>query len=338
MTWTSLRTGYRAPATGGLKRLMVAWAVLIVMPAASWAGDEAYFVTQGGGLKPRTGRDWDHSWSVEDFNRGENWSSVDHANRIDPGDTMYFKGPDPITSQLKPAGSGRPGAPITIDGYWHGDCDPLQAECTESVELTGGVWVDWGRDHLIFQDLCGTGGSITWQSFFVAYNHDNNDPSEHLLLRRNYLHDTISSIVGIGDAKDGAKSNDILIENNKLTKFGSKVDTAQGVNISGNTHLVVRNNLIGHHEAVATQCSSANTIEVHYVQHALVEHNEIFGAPTQSDVAVKEHGGQDLIFRFNHFHHNGSEGQGRGLSINWPANGANRYHEDLDDYDATCFF
>ena len=100
----------------------------LIIPTLSYSAQTIYYVTPtGSGSQNGTKND---PWSLSDFNNKANWSSVDDLNKIDPGDTVNFKGTFNTTTKIEVRGSGKHGNVITLDGtnaikesnknYWGG--------------------------------------------------------------------------------------------------------------------------------------------------------------------------------------------------------------------------
>ena len=87
--------------------------IFLFLPALTFAASHTYHVTQNGS-GDRSGKSLLNAWSVSDFNSASNWSTTDHTNKIDPGDSVKFYGT--ITSQIEPKGSGTNDNYITLDG------------------------------------------------------------------------------------------------------------------------------------------------------------------------------------------------------------------------------
>ncbi len=90
--------------------LAVVFVVLILtVPLVTFATD--YHVTQNGS-GARDGKSEGNAWSISNFNSSTNWSTTENANRIDPGDVVYFYGT--ITTGVVVAGNGADGNRITL--------------------------------------------------------------------------------------------------------------------------------------------------------------------------------------------------------------------------------
>ena len=292
------------------KLFLIVILALPILPEFASAGSDVYFITQdGAGM--HNGSSTSNAWSVADFNNAANWSSYDNTTKIDPGDTVYFLGD--ITSRVKPAGSGNSSSGyITLDGYKDGDCNPLSDACPSSAILHGGLWID-SRDYITVQDFTGTGGP-TDLSFLAIYSSSSR-PSNHIQILRNNIYNTNGNMFGVAGVSDPNRADNITITGNKMVGFGKKIDAAQGFNIYNASNIVIKNNIIGHEGT--TVCTSANVIEVHQSQYILFDGNEIYGAPQQAGIFIKEYGAQDIIIRANNIHNNGTEWEGRGIGCGW---------------------
>jgi len=279
--------------------------IIILFAANAFATD--YYVTQSG-AGDTDGTSLDNAWSVANFNSTGNWDSSENADKIDPGDTVYFSGS--ITSQVLPAGSGTSGNYITIDGYEAGDCDPLNAECTSSAVLSDGLRVNLGYDYLKIQDLRMTVDKME------IWTNSGSDISEYIEIRRNYLYAMAGSMFSTAAGSAPTGPAHLIVDGNKFLNFGASIDAAQGFNLVQVSDVVVSNNVFGHSASDVT--TSANWIEVHVCTLILFEYNEIYGAPEQAGIAIKENGSQDIIVRYNKIYDGSTSAGGRAIGINWP--------------------
>lgn len=230
------------------------------------------------------------------------------------GDTFYFSGT--ITTRLTPQIYGTSEGNVVLDGYEAGDCDPLNSVCSSSALLNGvngGVTID-GKDYITIQDFRGTEGP--WGLQIIRIAATTSTVSDYITVQRNYLYDSNTNLFIAKGYDTTYKATNITISGNKIIGFGKAVDSAQGFSIEKATNVIVSGNIIAH--SGATECTSASVIEVHESQYVMFEKNDIYGAPQQAGIAVKEYGSQDIIIRFNKIHNNGVTEMGRGIGVNWP--------------------
>jgi len=279
--------------------------VFVVLPILAYAGADVYYVTQNG-AGAKNGTSLANAWSVSQFNA---LSGTGYA-----GDTFYFSGT--ITSTVYPRTSGTSGNYVTLDGYEGGDCDPFNFTCSSSALLTGSssncaMWVDGGNDYLTIQDFRMTSGNLS------IYTASGSAVSSHITIQHNYIYDTNDRMFNMWEGSAASGPSYVTIDGNKMVGFGKSIDTPGGVQLRRVADVIVKNNIFGH--TGSTQCTSANVIEVHNSNTILFEYNEIYGAPQQAGIAVKEYGSNNIIIRFNNIHDNdpGTYG-GRSIGVNWP--------------------
>jgi hypothetical protein len=300
-----------------MKKLFIVLLFLILSWSVVGAAVDTHYVTQGG-AGGHDGTSLGNAFSVSNFNTSSNWDSdVADDNKIGPGDTVYFS--DTISSEVQPpAGvNGTAGNYITLDGYEAGDCEPLSVTCSSSAVLTNETdsmhLDDGGPDYFIIQDFRFT-GRLRIQDWDTA------NQSSYIIIRRNYFADANVNWLII-DGQLGASSTYITVEENLFKDFCDTDEAAQGINLQSITHLIFRNNkVIGDTDSThACSPQTANNIEVHDVQYAIFEYNDISYAPDQSGIAIKElddDPNYDIIVRFNKFHNNGTiVDNGRGIAL-----------------------
>ena len=236
------------------RKILYAFFLVLLIASPCFAAVDTHYVTQAG-AGGYTGVDLSNAFRVSDFNNAAKWDTdVADDNLIGPGDTVYFSGT--ITTAVTPKGSGTTGNEITFDGYAAGDCDPINALCSSSAILQGGILITDGIDYQTIQDFrispsTGTNPGIAITDYPVQLL------SEGITVQRNYVYDVVGALFNAN------KVNYLTVENNKMVGFGKAVDASQGFNIVSTNDYVIRGNELGH--TGATNCTSANVIEVQFV-------------------------------------------------------------------------
>ena len=114
--------------------------LISLIPSFAWGASQTYYVTQNGSGS-RNGSTYANSWAIHDFNNPANWSSVENAPKIDPGDTVYLC--DTITSGVRIQASGILGNVITIRGDYNGHAGIISGPGSDDI----GIEVI-GKDYL----------------------------------------------------------------------------------------------------------------------------------------------------------------------------------------------
>ena len=252
-----------------------------------------YYVDDGGSGAGTVG----DPWSVTQFNA----MSGNYA-----GDTFYFSGTISETVEVHVYGAG--GNYVTLDGYAAGSCDPINSLCSSSASLTVGLYVgatDDYPDYVTIQDFRITHSSTGHAALELLGSSGNF--IDYIIIKRNYIYETTNNFLLWQYGNNG------LIEGNKFYVFGQGANAVQGVNFRDVDDLVIRQNEIGHNESgYPSDCTSAELIELHGVDRALIEYNYLYGAPNQSQIRPKEgySGNSDIIIRFNKIvaHSNSEDG------------------------------
>lgn len=321
----------------------------ILLPAIALAGPNSYYVTQNG-AGSRNGENLSNAWSVKDFNSSVNWSKTDDSKKIDPGDTVYFSGK--ITTKLTPAGSGsKDGGFITMDGYEQGRQNPVKNgknAGSASIDLykdkseqNYAVWIE-NRDYLIIQDFeitdCACGVYVRGKS------GDSSETSDHIIIRRNYIHETYSSAIQITKYNGGGST--YITVGGAYGDGNYFYDTCQ----STNTHNVGFNatdNAVFSYNKIENPLGdkgeyvkylSQNGLSIHTCANTLVEYNEISGARGQGGIAPKENGNYNTIIRYNKIYNcklrqstGGSLGTGIALTSSVPIHDMFIYGNEIYD-------
>ena len=237
------------------------------------------------------------------------------------GHTFYF-GCDDVdittTVNVQISGTGN-GNEVVLDGYQTSECSPLTAECTQSVILTQGMNL-------------GPVGYVTVQDFrmtrsigdYAAALAGNNSAINHILFRRNYIHDTFASGFYLGNYFDyPVRSKYIIVEENVFKDHQMRSETTESslFALSRWDHVLIRNNIFGHDHSEQTNCpSGCNNITIFANTDFLFEYNEVYGAPDQCGATAKELYTADSaqvrqVWRFNTFHDNNDANEGVGLAF-----------------------
>ena len=164
----------------------------LFLPALTYAGTHFYHVTQKG-AGYRTGKSFSDAWSASDFNNSDNWSTIDHPDRIDPGDTVYFSGT--ITSALYLQGSGSSGNYITLDGYKADDTTYMnlsesigRAKIDRNLDADFGIHVK-GHEYITIQDFEITDIN---QGIYLGPG------SKYIVVKRTYIYECDNGIIIYG--------------------------------------------------------------------------------------------------------------------------------------------
>ena len=294
-----------------------------------------YYVTQNGaGVNAGQSGFWahdsenpptsvDNAMSIAQFNNSDNWAGSDNFWAIDPGDTVFFG--STITSRATPQSSGTSGNPITLDGQASGDFDPWGGLTNNALLSEGMLCADC--DYIIVQDFRMTGSGST--SATLAFGDSSNtNTTDHNIVRRNYIYDSDYAMFEITLSSSGYgtnRSTDWLIQGNRMIGFGNVGAAQKGFNLVNVDNVIVTGNeLAGEADINDTEETSANVIELHATQKVLIEKNEIYNAPQQRAIEIKEPDNpscQDTIVRWNNLHDNGvAEGdEGGGVNHMGPA-------------------
>ncbi|MFC1611319.1 right-handed parallel beta-helix repeat-containing protein [Myxococcota bacterium] len=267
--------------------------VFLLLPSLSHAQSASYFVTQTGS---GSGNGTEHNaWSVSDFNDPQNWSSAESADRIDPGDTVFFSGT--ITSEITLQGSGTREKRIVIDGYQSDDCDPINSVCSDSAVVDRndpesgtyyGININHS-DHIIVQDF----RLIACSSGIVEILPGG---SNDITIRRNDLEDMRMHgiyVYGTTDATIGGANGD----GNRVYNVGENglASATVGVDVVVANHTVVSYNLIYNDSRLY---SDADAIGVVGANYNLIEYNTTHSL---GEDGIDFKNGSDFnIYRFNH--------------------------------------
>ena len=315
---------------------------LIISPV--FGADTSYYVTQSG-TSPYDGKAAGSAWRVSDFNTASNWDSSDNADKIDPGDTVYFSGP--ITTTIQVQGSGTAGNYITLDGYEAGECDPIgtgecgatiDKNCTPSLNNCGGgrycspAITDHGivvvaKDYIIIQDF--TAKNLA-TGIYVAGDGDSSATADWVTIRRNYITNTKTPGIWVGQAEPsyssttnctigGELGNGNLVYNSGWSdSYGCCEPTETCLEGSDpwdvearGDDLIVSYNKFGND---GTAVWPGNILECGDSSNVLIEYNDIYGASMETGIALKEHGVVNAIVRFNKVHDCPDTGQGNGIT------------------------
>ncbi len=272
----------------------------LLLPAQIYAAANNYYVTQNG-KGTNDGKSMVNSWSVSDFNSPANWSTTDHPNRIDPGDTVYFSGT--VTTILKPQGGGTSGNYITLDGWEGGTCDPIESECTSSAEITAPKYSFWLRnqDYIIIQDFRMPGNTLQ-----LAGTSQGAKGSDYIIIRRNFVHDNTGNGIDIDYATyitiGGASGDGNVVKDVGTTTAHSDVSFES-----------VDDGIISYNWLYATKSTGASTdrgidgIVTQPADGVLIEYNTIHSHKAkhsyygENAIDLKSNT-KNVIIRFNHIY------------------------------------
>jgi hypothetical protein len=320
----------------------------LFLPAFTYAAAHSYHVTQKGAGQ-RTGKNIANAWSVSDFNNAENWSTNDHENRIDPGDTVYFSGT--ITSALNLQGSGSFGNYITLDGYQSDDTTYQnlsesggRAKIDRTLSDSYGIRIT-GKDYVTVCDF-----EITDVKQAISIDSS----SDNIIVKRTYIYECNNGIVinkssnvtiggspgqgnvvkNVGNTTahediaitgSGTPPHDIIISYNHLY---ADDDTSWGIdgimNVGNKTYdvLIEYNSIHGHNHSTA---KGENGIDLKRdISNVIIRYNEIYDHDWEPEILINTsaYGGGDNIYIYgNYIHDGGSAGishdmDSKGISIN----------------------
>jgi hypothetical protein len=289
--------------------------VFLLLPILAHARGDVYYVTQNGS-GARSGSSLSNAWAGFDFNSSANWSTTDHANRIDPGDTVYFSGT--ITSRVEPPEGygGSSGNYVTLDGWEGGTCDPVANDgCTSAAVIdrpsraNGGLtnYCMYMRDNnyitiqdFNMQDSSGGIGAIGPNSMTRK--------TTHLIIRRNYIHDMSDHGVqittsgtpywkGINYVTFGGALGEGNLVYDTVEDSATSYTDSHCVGFNGCDDLIVSYNKIDN--SFQDLSDASNALSIHTTDRALIEYNAIGNPSGQACISLKEYGGVDRIIRFN---------------------------------------
>jgi hypothetical protein len=259
---------------------------------------ESIYVTQSGaGLK--NGSNLANAYSVAQFNDANKWTSlISSTDKLfGPGDHAYFSGT--ITSEIKPAGSGVSGAPIVLDGYEAGDCDPINSECSSSAELTSSAdFKLTTQDYIIIQDF-----RLSDDSAISLNGSSTENDSSYVTIRRCEIHDSEGQGIDV-DYGDHITVGGSYGDGNEIYDIGN--DTGGG-DVTGER---TEGFTISYNHLYATKSNGdsgdrgIDGIVTHYCEGMLIEynsihsHNDKYGEKGENGIDLKRET-KDVIIRFN---------------------------------------
>ena len=251
-----------------------------------------YFVTptgnasdpdcSGGGAPSCAG-----AWDASDFNAAGNWSDSEDANKIDPGDTVYFAGDFILSGPLRFPKNGTAGNYITLDGYYANDttfADLSEADGRAKLTRTqsnstyifdlayANLVTGTGSEYFIIQDF-----EIEQFSHAIVGSNGAN----HIIIRRNYIHD--GQDFGIWCSYYTAGVDNFTVggapgQGNVVKNVGS--GTAGGDIVFSRAHDII----ISYNHLYATLSDGASTdrgidgiVPINNTYNVLIEYNSIHG-------------------------------------------------------------
>jgi len=320
-----------------MKKYLILFGILFFSFQA-WATD--YYVTQSG-AGSNDGKSLANAWAVSDFNSSTNWATSEDADKIDPGDTVYFSGT--LTSTIYPPDGygGTSGNYITLDGWQGGTCNPVanhealsfgsdngvdknacpSAAIIDLDSITDSAIYLYGNDYITIQDFQirdAKYGVIEWDS----------GGSTGITVRRNYIHDlynkAIHNVLGTTNNSYwtiGGASGDGNFIYNCSEENRTEGSTSQTVNLSGNNIILSYNEIAFDFVNV----KSHNVVEMHQCTDFLVEYNDLSYPSDDAAISIKEDGDGNKrgVVRFNKLHH---------CAIGISISGSSYINEDLYIY------
>jgi hypothetical protein len=274
---------------------------------------ETHYVTQSG-AGSKTGRSLANAWALSNFHNSNNWNTNKALDgKIGPGDVVYFSGN--FTERVMVTRGGSSSGSITLDGYAAGDCNPLNAVCTNSALLQQGMQVGDSRndpDYIVIQDFRMTDPNGKRPTLFFSGTYGSID---HCIVRRNYVYFAGDKLMTWVIGK-----NNIIVDN-KFFVYGQQKDTSfnteAGISLVELDNSIFARNEVGHIQTLyPTASTSTELICTHGCQNLLIEYNNCYGAPGQGGIRPKEwrhRESRDIIIRFNKVHGNLHSTQGKGI-------------------------
>jgi hypothetical protein len=269
---------------------------IILCATPSWA--TIFHVTQAGGVGS-------NPLSAAQFNG----LSGNYSN-----DIFYFSGS--FSTRITVNIDGTSGNPVTLDGYEAGVTAPL----TDVWASSNGALLNYGmmlyaNEYIVVQDFRISqlgNGELGWAPGVGV----SGDGVNHFHFQRNYIKNTAAAGLYFGAWDTAYRTHHVIIENNKFVDFQMRVTVGESsaVSLIHLQYVLFRNNIVGHDDPGSTTCpSGCNTLTLHMCDDVLFENNEVYGAPDQTGVAVKEldiaGGDHDRgIYRFNRIHDNDGAG------------------------------
>ncbi len=289
----------------------------LLLPALTYATVHTYYITQNGNGS-KDGKSLGNALSVSNFNNSANWSTKNNPNKIDPGDTVYFSGM--ISSRvLLPRGyGGTPGKYITLDGWEGGTCNPVADHDTTTFGGDNGVDLNACPSAAVIDVKSASTNGIQsqWNSYIIIQdfqvrdaNHgillqDGSVAPNHVIIRRNYVHDTYSKCFDMADSEYryvtiGGSDGDGNFFYNCAERNRSEGTSSGDIGIDGDdlifSYNEVSNDFVGDY--------SHNNVQVFTGDRQLIEYNSISYPSPDACISVKAYGGSNKILRFNKFHH-----------------------------------
>ena len=200
--------------------------IILLFSTFAFAADQTYYVTSNGSGS-QNGTSYANSWSISDFQSSGNWSASEDANKIDPGDTVYFCGSIsvPANQSITVPGSGSSGNYITIDG--NDGVHPATIS-TSSIGSYNAAFYMSGKSYLEFQNFTING------SAYDAFRAENS--SSYLKFHDNTMSGSFSNGFHFKYS-----DHDIYIYNNSLT--GTTNETSNAIHLlSGIYNLYIYQN------------------------------------------------------------------------------------------------
>jgi len=211
------------------------------------------------------------------------------------GDTFYFSGTIVwITVRI----SGTVGSPVILDGYYDGNCDPINAECSGAEIDNAGTYGIWSggaeADYITIQDF-----RIKNTAHAIYFSHG----SDHITIKRNYTHENQSAGIRVTCATSRCSYITVggaLGDGNKIENAG----TANGENLS----MIYRTDdvVVSHNYYVITDATTYGVEGMYFYDddRVLVEYNTVVNINKSSSpwgetgIGIKGQN-NDFIVRFN---------------------------------------
>ena len=233
-----------------MKKLFYILLILLGFVGYSFGAVQTYYVTptgnasdpdcSGGGAPTCAG-----AWDLSDVENLSNWSAGEDADKIDPGDTVYF------TGDLTGSGNfdfpsdlgGTLGNNITFDGDSDGTCDPWNDSCAGGSDVAS-FELD-GNDYITIQDF-------HFNSARVQIAKDN--LSTGIIVRNNYFSGEKNVAIGFD------YQNDSTAFNNKIKMTGPNYGSLLSLR-GGHNNKIIHNYCEGDSSETATGIYVASELD-----------------------------------------------------------------------------
>jgi len=282
--------------------------ILCLIASIVFGADTDYYVKQTA-TGTEDGKSAANAWGVSEFNSTANWSAADDADKIDPGDTVYFSGSFTTTITPPTGYGGSAGKYITLDGYEAGDCDQMNGSADAngaSIDTSSGYGIDLTDNHGYFkiQDFTITGIPTAG---IGSYNSGAGRKITNIIISRVAITESVDGIkmtaVNTNHSYGGGAY--ITIQDCLLMNIGEDdCSSARGaIRCFGIDDFIIRRNHIYNESDVTLCVNGQDGIVILTCDRVLIEYNSIYHMSencidNKDDVDVAY---GPIIIRFNYF-------------------------------------